>query len=407
MPRIVLGAVLLAALLPASAAAAPVVVLDGSHVERRNDRFLPRAELPPVRFAAPRAVAAAATATQRAPGRAPRTPLGELKRLLRLGAISPARYAAAREAYGSALSLASRLHGTRRSELGGVIRALDQIAAGGQLTASRVGPVLRILEGNRRWWASGPLLAPGERVEFAGSALVWEHYPGRGIQPQMLASFGKANALWQARKDAALRSLLDELVPLAARRAGGLAWEQYFTFDGGAPPWASSITQGTAVQALARGSRRLGEPGYGAAARAGLGLFGAAPPAGVQVRTRAGSHYLIYSFAPRVRVLNAFIQALVGLFDVSRIDPGSRAGELFAAGDREAQRELPSYDTGKWSLYQPGVISSLSYHVLLRDFLANLCARTGTRVYCATAERFTGYLAHPQASSERAPVRRR
>ncbi len=307
MPRIVLGAVLLAALLPASAAAAPVVVLDGSHVERRNDRFLPRAELPPVRFAAPRAVAASSTATQRAPGRAPRTPLGELKRLLRLGAISPARYAAARAAYGSALSLASRLHG----------------------------------------------------------------------------------------------------VPLAARRAGGLAWEQYFTFDGGAPPWASSITQGTAVQALARGSGRLGEPGYGAAARAGLALFATAPPAGVQVRTRAGSHYLIYSFAPRVRVLNAFMQALAGLFDVSRIDPGSRAGALFAAGDREAQREVPSYDTGKWSLYQPGVISSLSYHVLLRDFLANLCARTGTRVYCATAERFTGYLAHPQASSERAPVRRR
>lgn len=407
MPRIVLGAVLLAALLPASAAAAPVVVLDGSHVERRNDRFLPRAELPPVRFAAPRAVAAPATATQRAPGRAPRTPLGELKRLLGLGAISPARYAVARAAYGSALSLVSRLHGTRRAELGGVILALRQIAASGRLTASRVGPVLRILEGNRRWWASGPLLAPGERVEFAGSALAWEYYPGRGIQPQMLASFAKANALWQAHKDAALRSLLDELVPLAARRAGGLAWEQYFTFDGGAPPWASSITQGTAVQALARGSGRLGEPGYGAAARAGLALFATAPPAGVQVRTRAGSHYLIYTFAPRVRVLNAFIQALVGLFDVSRIDPDSRAGALFAAGDREAQREVPRYDTGTWSLYQPGVISSLSYHVLLRDFLANLCARTGTRVYCATAERFTGYLAHPQASSERAPVRRR
>ncbi len=403
--RIVLGAVLLAALLPASAAAAPVIVLDGSHAERRDDRFAPRADFVPVGSRRPsgaRAVAAAAAAA-----RPRRTPLSELARLARARAISSARYTAARSAYLAALDTASRLRGTRRAELGGVIAAVRLIAARGELTASRVAPLLLMLQRNRQWWVSGPLLAPGERVEFAGSRLVWEHYPGQGIQLQMLASFGKANALWQGGYDGGERSLLDELVPLAARRAGGLAWEEYFTFDGGAPPWASSITQGTAVQALARGSRRLGSARYGRAARAGLTLFDAAPPTGVRVRTRVGSHYLIYSFAPRVRVLNAFLQALIGLFDVARIDPGSRAGALFAAGDREARREVPHSDTGKWSLYQPGVISSLSYHLLLRDFLRNLCERTGTSVYCRTAERFTRYLAHPQASSEPAPMRGR
>lgn len=403
--RIMLGAVLLAVLLPASAAAAPVVVLDGSQVARRDDPFVPRADFAPVRSrraSGARASTAVAAPRSGAAARPRRTPLSELGRLARAHAISPARYAAARGAYLAALGTASRLRGTRRAELGGTIAAVRLIAARGALTASRVGPLLLTLQRNRQWWVSGPLLAPGERVEFAGSRLVWEHYPGRGIQLQMLASFGKANALWQGGYGAAERSLLDELVPLAARRAGGLAWEEYFTFDGGAPPWASSITQGTAVQALARGSRRLGSVRYLRAAHAGLRLFDAAPPAGVRVRTRVGSHYLIYSFAPRVRVLNAFIQALVGLFDVARIDPGSRAGALFAAGDRE----VPHYDTGRWSLYQPGVISSLSYHLLLRDFLQNLCLRTGTSVYCRTAERFTRYLAHPQASARRAPVHR-
>jgi len=407
--RILLGAVLLAALLPASAAAAPVVVLHGSQAVRGEDPFLPRADFAPVRSRRElrlraRASAAAAAPRRRAAARPRRTPLSELGRLARAHAISPARYAATRSAYLAALETASRLRGTRRAELGGAIAAVRLIAARGALTASRVGPLLLTLRRNRQWWVAGPLLAPGERVEFADSGLVWEHYPGQGIQLQMLASFGRANALWQGGYE---RSLLDELVPLAARRAGGLAWEEYFTFDGGAPPWASSITQGTAVQALARGSRRLGSTRYGRAARAGLALFDAAPPAGVRVRTRAGSHYLIYSFAPRVRVLNAFIQALVGLFDVAAIDPGSRAGALFSAGDREARLEVPRYDTGSWSLYQPGVISSLSYHLLLRDFLHNLCVRTGTPVYCRTAERFTRYLAHPKASARRAPVRRR
>ena len=34
---------------------------------------------------------------------------------------------------------------------------------------------------------------------------------------------------------------MTELVPLAADRGGWPAWEYYFRFDGGAPPWTSSI----------------------------------------------------------------------------------------------------------------------------------------------------------------------
>ena len=160
---------------------------------------------------------------------------------------------------------------------------------------------------NRQWWASRPLLAPGARVGFAGSELVWQHYAGQGIQLQWLGTFGRANALFTGgrRYDGRLRALIGEVLPLAAGRAGGRAWEYLFRFGAGRPPWVSGLAQGTAVQALSRAAIRLGDPALLGAARAALGLFRAAPPQGVRVATPAGAHYLIYSFAPRLRVLNA------------------------------------------------------------------------------------------------------
>src|SRR5205085_6742009 len=105
-------------------------------------------------------------------------------------------------------------------------------------------------------WTTGPLLATGERVSFQNSQLVWEYYPGQGIELQELGSFGQADWMYQAgpKYFNRLRALVDELIPLAAHRGGGLAWEYYFQFDRGAPPWTSAMSQGTAIQALTQTS---------------------------------------------------------------------------------------------------------------------------------------------------------
>jgi hypothetical protein len=58
---------------------------------------------------------------------------------------------------------------------------------------------------------------------------------------------------------------------------------------------------------------------------------------------------------------------------------------------------VPRYDTGAWSLYQPGVEDSLDYHQLVTGFLAQLCSRTGALVYCVTARHFQAYLQTPPA----------
>ncbi len=70
-----------------------------------------------------------------------------------------------------------------------------------------------------------------------------------------------------------------------------------------------------------------------------------------------------------------------------------RGTTLFRAGHSHARWLVPFSDTGSWSLYSlGGPPSTVEYHTLLRDILANLCKRIGTDVYCTTADRFTQYL---------------
>jgi hypothetical protein len=313
--------------------------------------------------------------------------------LLAAAAIDQAAYDRATGSYDAALGALATLRGERRTQLRAVVATFDDLAARGQLTPGRLPVLLLTLERNRDWWTSRPLLAVGRRVAFPGSGLVWQHYARQGIQIQWLATFGRANALWQlGGRDGELRALLDEAIALATPRAGGIAWEYLFRFDGGAPPWVSGLAQGTALSALSRAAVRLGEPRYLDAARSALGIFTVAPPEGVLDRTTAGAHYLQYSFAPHLHVLNGFVQALNGLHDFAGLanDDGGRF--LFAAGDAEAQAELPGYDTGGWSRYSQRRDSDLSYHRLLRDFLEGLCQRSGEQPYCVYASRFTADL---------------
>ena len=80
----------------------------------------------------------------------------------------------------------------------------------------------------------------------------------------------------------------------------------------------------------------------------------AAPPAGVAVATPLGARYVQYTFAPSTSIINAFLQSLIGLYDYAKVSGDAEALGLFTAGDAEAQAEVPAFDTGAWSLYQPG-----------------------------------------------------
>ena len=234
-------------------------------------------------------------------------------------------------------------------------------------------------------------------------------YPGQGIELTVLGSFGVADGLYTAGRShyAALQQLLGELIPLAAKRGGNLTWEYYFKFDGGTPPWTSAMSQGTAIEALTRGYEALQQDKNLPYCRlpvggpSGPGDLQPAAEARRRSRDRPGRRFVQYSFAPArsVEVINAFLQALIGLYDYARASDDPTAQALFASGNAEAKTEVPHFDTGAWSLYQPGQEDDLSYHELVTGFLQQLCSRTNATVYCTTAQHFQTDLKTPPALS--------
>jgi hypothetical protein len=297
--------------------------------------------------------------------------------LERSGAITQAAYQEDYADYVAAKRSLGKLSGTRHSELGAVLGNLQAIAAAGGFIPSRLPALFLTLTSNRRWWTTEPLLSNGERVSLPGSKLVWEYYAGQGIEIQWLATFGEANGYYLAGdENANLRQVLSEALSLATVRAGGIAWEYLFQFDGGLPPWTSGLSQGTAVQVFARAWSRFKEAVDLTAAQQALGLFETPPPVGVRVTTATGAYYAEYTYAPTDRILNGFIQADVGLYDYATITKDPLGLALFEAGDAEARVLVPHFDTGAWSLYDQYGESNLNYHELLTEFLQHLCERT-------------------------------
>ncbi len=329
-----------------------------------------------------------------------------LQRLERSGAIAHATYLQYQHAFATAKSSLGRLSGTRREELGVVLANVERMANKGQLIVSRLPVVFTTVERNRQFWTTQALPGSSTRISFAGSRLVWEYYAGQGVEIQWLGTFGEANGYYLSHQTTALREVLGEAIALATHRAGGIAWEYLFEFDGGVPPWSSGLSQGTALQALSRAYSRTHEAQFLDAAKEALGLFRTRPPSGVLEHRPAGSHYLEYTYAPGERILNGYIQSLVGLYEYAKLSGDPEGQALFEAGDSNARAETPRYDTGAWSLYDQHSESDLSYHELLAEFLEHLCERTNTgeplasvhtpipgdEVYCTTAKHFREYV---------------
>lgn len=298
-------------------------------------------------------------------------------------------YRATRRAY-------AQLSGSNKTELGDVLATAQGVARRNQLTPSRMPALFLTLERNRQWWSVRGAPATGARVSFAGSRVVFQYYPGHGLQLQMLANFGNANGLWSAKKYDAFKDLLGDLIALKSTRSGFQTWEYYFPFGGGQPPWTSGMSQGAALQALSRAGTTFGDDSYFEVAKSALGIYNSSTPAGVRVSQSQGAWYALYSFAPRQYVLNGDLEALIGLFDFNRADPGTAAAQLLQDGDEGTRARLKRCDTGAWSLYQcPGAEADLNYQQVTTDFLKKLCSRTDAEIYCSAADRFSDYLKTP------------
>jgi len=318
-------------------------------------------------------------------------------------AIGRVEYARYRAAYAGARKAARRLGGARGAEERAVLASVERLAGDDRLEPSRFPAVFLNLRRNTRTWMLAPFPRTSERRSFGSDPAVFQYVPGRGMQLHPLASWGQLNARLRGclRKRAGcgerdLRARLDALARLAARRGGFVAWEYYYDYAQGTPPWMSGMAQATAVQALSRAARAFDAPRYARIASRALGAFETPPPTGVAVPDSAGRRYVMYSFAPTLRILNGELQAVNGLRDAAVLGRSLRALRLVQAGDRAARAALGGFDTGAWSLYSDaGAESTLSYHQLTTGILGDLCRRTARAEYCRAQRRFARYEHEP------------
>ena len=339
-----------------------------------------------------------------------------LRRALLSEAIGRRAYDGYRAALAGARKAARRLTGARQVEQSAVLASVERLAAERRLTPSRLPAVFLNLRRNTRTWTQDPFPSAGERRSFDGAPSVFQYVPGRGMQLHPLASWGRVN--WRLRRcleareertsrrattrgggacsERRLRRRLDALARLPARRGRFVAWEYYYAYAQGTPPWISGMAQATAIQALSRAAFVLRAPRYGRLAQRALGAFETAPPTGVAVSTAGGQRYVMYSFAPTLQILNGELQAVNGLRDAAVLGRSRRAARLVASGDRAARAALGGFDTGAWSLYSSaGGESTLAYHQLTTAILAELCRRTERAEYCRAERRFARYETEP------------
>jgi hypothetical protein len=413
--RTALLAAALVAVLATPAHAGQVIVVDGNHAQRVNDPAVPtRAEIALGMPVGGRATVATASRARASTKRGRRAVYRALRRELRKKRISRAEHRRWRRTYVRSVRTLRRVRGARAAQLRYVFTSVESLALRRRLGATRMPAAFVQLERNRRYWPRMRYPGAGDQVSFRGSEILYQYFPGEGLQLHPLSTFKKANHMYgfcnrgeSACDEAGLRRLLDEMTGLAVNRGRRfIAWEYMFHFGGGTPPWMSGMAQATGVQALGRAAELLGEPEYVETAQRALGAFSARPPRGVRTRgPRGGIHYLQYSFAPRLYIFNAFLQSLIGLYDFSNLADDGRSRRLYDVALGEGRAEVPLSDVGDWSRYSyAGAESNHDYHELLREFLASLCSRRQGAVFCDYARRYRGYQVDPPEVTYRGPA---
>lgn len=167
-------------------------------------------------------------------------------------------------------------------------------------------------------------------------------------------------------------------------------------------PWRSAMVQGLALSALTRAALLFAdarETYLDAAARALLSFQAEIREGGVASYHAEGPFYEEYPCDPPRHVLNGFIFALWGLYDMVRVAEHPRAHLMWDNGLATLRVWLPRYDLGHWSLYQlppqPRNPATVPYHELHVKQLEVMAAITSDDLFTEWHERWRGYLDNP------------
>ncbi|MGH2906198.1 MAG: D-glucuronyl C5-epimerase family protein [Solirubrobacterales bacterium] len=314
--------------------------------------------------------------------------------------ISKRKARQALAAYDLARDVKKKLKGkkraARRKALAWQIHNVERYARRGQLNADRVTPLFVTLKNNANWFKDNEPRAAGTDRRFGSSRIIFQYFAGTGWQFHPLSNFARLNAVWTINdkpSNRALRAFSRELVRWGVHRGKGLVWEYYFGFSGAKAPFISSISQGTAIQSLARVGYRMHNRSVTRAAVKGSLAFNTPASRGLRLRRDHGYHYLGYSTLPKKIILNMFLQSIDAIHDFALITNNRKGRWLYTQGVEAAKVEVPKFDTGSWSLYSlDGEKDDVHYHELTITFLDKLCKDTKEAVFCDTRDKFQSYL---------------
>ena len=286
-----------------------------------------------------------------------------------------------------------KLRSSRYKNLAAVVHQVAGFWKG--YDAPRGRTLFAMLGFNTRWFTSRWDQKAGTDVVDYSDGTWYRAFPGIGFQFHPLENFGKLNNFVAQKNDARADELAQSLLARSVGRGGGLAWEYYFRFGSGRPPWVSGMAQAVAAQALARAGARLGDPQLTAASRR---VYKTVPALTRQVTT--GPWIRLYSFSG-LTVLNAQLQTIVSLQDYATQTGDEAAASLASQLQSATEALLPRFDTGYWSLYSlDGDEAPLEYHKYVVRLLTILSKRTGEATFATYAQKFGDDLREPPVLKE-------
>jgi hypothetical protein len=163
-----------------------------------------------------------------------------------------------------------------------------------------------------------------------------------------------------------------------------------------APGWFSALPQGQAASVFVRAHLATAQDHYAELARRAIDPFLGAPESGLVSSTPRGPILEEAPSSPPSHILNGWMSALWGVWDVQLAlgDPAAR--ELFESSVDCLRASLADYDTGWWTLYSlyPHRMADLAkpiyheFHITQLEVYRRLTAYTE---FDATRERWSTY----------------
>jgi D-glucuronyl C5-epimerase-like protein len=336
-------------------------------------------------------VAGAAAAHRSTPRPVPgeRTAVGALKHAGSVGRLSRDAAKADRQEVTRAVHLIRVLPAARRVHLE---VALEQIGAlGKSMTAPRALALFGQLRANDDYFARHDAPRGGTDIADA-DGIVYRYFAGRCFEFHPLANFSALNGRATGKDVAGTERLGAALIARAVPRGGGVAWEYYFAYGGGRPPWVSGMAQSVAAQAFSRAASLVTDQSAAFSHEAAVAFK---PVPRLTTKVAAGPWIRLYSFSS-ISVLNAQLQSVLSLETYAKASNDSAAATLVAQMKQAAAATVSRFDTGYWTDYSlGGGPTPLSYQKFIVELLHRL-APDDPR-FAEAAARFASYLRQPPA----------